>query len=225
MVQKPFNKIALLLFALLIPTLGLACSRPSENIKTTDAKTKDAKTNSTPEYTAALGAFQNLTGTPYLMSAVSSVKSWSDQSSYSDSYTTGEQTRNLIFLDTNSLGSQRLFDTNASVILQTDRYTQTIKSKAVTQWLVHQVLKSDTDGNKRLDRSDLITLGISSASGKRYVEVLTGLTEVFGLTMITPGKLVVVYGKKGTKAASIVDLDQRSVTATQSIVDLGHDVK
>jgi hypothetical protein len=220
MVQKPFNKIALLLFALLIPTLGLACSRPSENIKT-----KDAKTNSTPEYTAALGAFQNLKGTPYLMSAVNSVKSWSDKSSSSDSYTTGGQTRNLVFLDTNSLGSQRLFNTNASVILQTDQYTQTIKSKAVTQWLVHQVLKSDTDGNKRLDRNDLITLGISSASGKRYVEVLTGLTEVFGLTMITPGKLVVVYSKKGTKAASIVDLDQRSVTATQSIVDLGHDVK
>jgi hypothetical protein len=220
MAQKTFNTIALLLFALLIPTLGLACSRPSENIKT-----EEVKASFPPEYTATLGAFQNLKGTPYLMSAVNSGKSWSDKFASSESYETGAQTRNLVFLDTKSLGSQRLFDTNGYVILETDQYTQTIKSKAVTQWLVHQVLKADTDSNKRLDRNDLITLGISSASGKRYVEVLTGLTDIFDLTMMTPGKLVVVYGKKGTKAASIVDLDKRSVTATKSLVDFGPEAK
>ncbi len=220
MLQKPFNKIALLLFALLISTLGFSCKGSSENIKT-----EGAKASSIPESTAELGTFQNLQGTPYLMSAVNSVESRSDKFLSSESYWKGGQTRNLVFLDTNSLRSQRLFDTNAYVILQTDQHSQKIESKTVTQWLVHQVLKADTDGNKRLDRNDQLTLGISSASGQKYVEVLTDLNKIFGLTMISPGKLVVVYGKKGTKAASIIDLNKRSVTATQSLVDLGPEIK
>jgi hypothetical protein len=220
MAQKPFNKIALLLFALPIPTLGLACSHPSDTIRTEDVKASASK-----KYTSALGAFQNLKGTPYLMSAVTSTGWRSDKFSSSESYSSGEQTHNLVFLDTNSLESHRLFGSNAYVILQTDRYTQTIKSKAVTQWLVHQVIKSDTDGNKRLDRNDLIALGISSASGKKYVEVLTGITDILGLTMVTPGKLVVVYSKSGAKSASNIDLEKRSVTTTQPIIELGPEVK
>jgi hypothetical protein len=101
---------------------------------------------------------------------------------------------------------------------------QTIKSKTVTQWLVHQVIKSDTDGNKRLDRNDLIALGISSASGKNYVEVLTGITDILGLAMVTPGKLVVVYSKSGAKFASDIDLEKRNVTTTQPIIELGPEV-
>lgn len=219
MSQKPFDKIALLLFALLIPTLGLACSRPSENIQA-----GNVKASSKPKYMVTLGAFQSLKGTPYLMSAVNNVEPWSDKFSSSESYSTG-QTRNVVFLDAKSLGSQRLFNTNAYVILQTDQYTQKVDRQTVTQWLVHRVIKSDTDSNKRLDRNDLKTLGVSSASGRRYVEVLSGLTEIFGQTMVTPGQLIVVYSKKGAKSASIVDLDNRSVTATQSIVDLDLEAK
>lgn len=213
MVLKLSNAIALLVLATLMPTLGLACSRPSETFRAEGAKASDSL-----KYAAALGAFQHLKGTPYLMSAVNSNGWRSDKFS---SYDAGGQTHNLVFLDTNSLKSQRLFDTNAYVILQTEQYTQKVKSEAVTRWLVYRVLKADTDGNKRLDRDDLITLGVSSASGKGYVEVLTGITDIFGLTMVTPGKLVAVYGKNGKKATSIVDLEKRSVIATQSVVDLG----
>jgi hypothetical protein len=45
------------------------------------------------------------------------------------------------------------------------------------------------------------------------------------LTMVTPGKLVVVYGKSGAKSASNIDLEKRSVTTTQSIIELGPEVK
>jgi hypothetical protein len=115
--------------------------------------------------------------------------------------------------------------TNAYVILQTDRYTQKVKGKTVTRWLAHQVVTKDSDGNQRLDSKDQISIGISSASGKEYVEVLTGITEIYGLTMVNSGKLVVVYGKEGAKSSSIVDLDKRNVLTTKSIVDLGSEVK
>jgi hypothetical protein len=214
--QKLFKEVKLLLIAVLIPTLGLGCSNPRETPRTEDGKAK-----STPGYKATLGTFQNLKGTPYLMSAVTSNQWRSGQSSSYDSSDSGVETRNLVFLDTNSLKSHRLFDTNGYIITQTDQYTQKVNSKDVTQWLVHQVLKVDTDGNKRLDRNDLRTLAISSTNGKAYVEVITGITEIFGLTMVNPGKLVVVYGKNKAKTASIIDLEKRSITSTQSVVELG----
>lgn len=159
------------------------------------------------------------------MASVTNTGSRSDKFSSYESYNSGGQNHNLVFMDTNSLESHRLFDTNVYIITQTDQYTQKVNGKDVTQWLVYQVLKSDTDGNKRLDQNDLRTLGISSASGQKYVEVLTGITELFGLAMVDPGKLVVVYSKNKAKTASIIDLDKRTIIKTQPLVDLGAQVK
>jgi hypothetical protein len=218
--QNTFNTVILLLIAIPFLTLGFSCSSSRKPSLTEDTKTSPAE-----EYRAALGLFQPLNGTPYLMSSVT-YQGWrSNKFSSDESYDSEGQIHNLVFLDTNTLESQRLFETNTYVIVQTDKYSQTVNGKDVTQWLVHQILKADTDGNKRLDRNDSRTLAISSANGKKYVEVLTGITEIFGLTMNSPGKLVVVYGKEGVKTSSIVDLDKRIVIATKSIVDLGSEVK
>ncbi len=217
--QPPFNAIALLLLATLSPVLGLSCSRVSQPFRSDNVKASE-------KYRATLSSFQTLQGTSYLMAAVNDgTWSRSDKLLSSGSYGGGGQTRNLVFLDAGSLTSRRLFETNAYVILQTDEYTRKVEGKAVTQWLVHQVLKADTDGDQQLTRDDLQTIGVSAASGQNYTEVLTGLTEIFGLTMVTPGKLVVVYRKDGTKSASIVDLEQRQVLSTQPVVDLGPEVK
>jgi hypothetical protein len=218
--QKTFNMVARLLIAIPLLTLGFACGCSNQPFQTKDIKASVAEKNM-----AALGDFQSLQGTPYLMATVNSIDSRSDKLSTSSTYWTGNQTRNLVFLDANSLASQRLFDTNAYVILQTDRYTQKVEGKTVTRWLAHQVLKNDSDGNQRLDGNDQVSIGISSASGKGYVEVLTGIAEIYGLTMVSPGKLVVVYAKEGAKSSSIIDLDKRSVLTTRSIVNLGSEVK
>lgn len=218
--QKTFNGFTRLLMALPLITVGFACSRFNQTSQTEDIKASTAEKNM-----VALGAFQSLQGTPYLMATVNSIDSRSDKLSTSGTYWTGNQTRNLVLLDGNSLTSQRLFDTNAYVILQTERYTQKVDGKVVTRWLAHQVVKKDSDGNQRLDSKDEVNIGISSASGKGYVEVLTGITEIYGLTMVNPGKLVVVYSKEGAKSSSIVDLDKRNILMTWPIVDLGSEVK
>jgi hypothetical protein len=218
--QKTFNVVTRLLIAIPLLTLGFACSRSNQ-----PSQTKDIKASPAEKYMAELGTFQSLQGTPYLMATVNGIDSRSDKLSTSGTYWTSNQTHNLVFLDANSLVSQRLFDTNAYVILQTERYAQKEQGKAVTRWLAHQVVKNDSDGNQRLDGNDQISIGISSASGKGYVEVLAGITEIYGLTMVNPGKLVVVYGKEGAKSSSIVDLDKRNILTTRSIVDLGSEVK
>jgi hypothetical protein len=218
--QKTLNRATRLLIAIPLLTIGFACNRFNQL-----SQTKEIKASAAEKNMAVLGAFQSLQGTPYLMATVNSIDSRSDKLSTSGTYWTDNQTRNLVFLDANSLASQRLFDTNAYVILQTERYTQKAEGKTVTRWLAHQVVTKDSDDNQRLDSKDQISIGISSASGKGYVEVLTGITEIYGLTMVNPGKLVVVYSKEGAKSSSIVDLDKRNVLMTKSIVDLGSEVK
>ncbi|MCG9889577.1 MAG: hypothetical protein MH252_00700 [Thermosynechococcaceae cyanobacterium MS004] len=199
---------------------GFACSRAGQS-----PRAEEAKVNTSNQNEAALGIFQPIEGTPYLMASLDNVGSRSEKLSTSGSYWTGDQSRNLVFLDTNTLESHRLFETNAYVIVQTDRYSQEINGKAVTQWLVYQVLKADTNGNRYLDQKDLRTLGISSANGKEYVEVLAGVTDIFGITMVKPGKLVVVYGKDKIKTSSIINLDERKVITTKPLIDLGSEVK
>jgi hypothetical protein len=218
--QKTLNAVPRLLVAIPLLILGFACSRSNQ-----PSQTKNIKASAAEKNMVTLGAFQSLEGTPSLMATVISIDSRSDKLSTSSTYWTGNQTRNLVFLDANSLTSQRLFDTNAYIILQTDRYTQKVEGKTVTRWLSHQIVKNDSDGNQRLDSNDQVSIGISSASGKGYVEVLTGITKIYGLTMVSSGKLIVIYDKEGAKVSSIVDLDKRNVLTTRSIVNLGSEVK
>jgi hypothetical protein len=98
-------------------------------------------------------------------------------------------------------------------------------NNVVTQWLVYQVLKADTNGDGRLDGSDQQTLGVTDASGSGYTEILSGIDENFGMTMLSAGQLVVVYSQGGAKRASAIDLGNRKVTSTKALIDLGPDVK
>lgn len=78
--------------------LELACSRSGEN-----PRPEDVKINSLSKYTAALGGFQMLKGTSYLMAPVTNIGSHSDRISSYESYNSGVQNHNLVLLDTNSL--------------------------------------------------------------------------------------------------------------------------
>lgn len=176
--------------------------------------------------------FEQIHGTHYVMSEITDARSRTSLSS--SSYSEKGAVRNLVFLDGDSLASHRLFDTSAYVILATTQYpthesegdSPTPRSDAVvTQWLVYQVLKADTNGDGRLDGSDEQTLAVTDASGSGYAEVLSGIDENFGITMLGAGQIVVVYSHGGAKSAAVIDLGNRKVVSTKALADLGSDVK
>lgn len=156
--------------------------------------------------------------------------------SFSSSSSSGRgNTRNLVFLDGESLASHRLFDRNTYVISATTQYptrdsdkereSQTKSEKSVTQWLVYQVLKADTNGDGQIDAADQQTLGVTDAAGNGYAEILLGVDQFFGMTMVSAGQLVVVYSHGGAKSVAVIDLANRKVTLTKPLADLGPDVK
>ena len=141
--------------------------------------------------------------------------------------------RNLVFVDGDPLDSHRLFETDENVILAVTEYPNhqedsDVGSKTddtVTRWLVYQVLKSDTNHDGRIDGSDQETIGVTDASGSGYAEVLSGIDDNFGMSMLNAGQVVIVCSRSGVKSAVLIDLGNRKVVSTKVLADLGPDVK
>ena len=201
-----------------------ACNRVPVVDRFTDstAQTTDQKPDK------ALQSFESIPGTPYLVANIT--QGWGkSRSSYSGK---GGGIHNLVFLDSGSLESHSLFDTNQYIILEAKQYPldepapkQNAQKIQKTARFVYQVLKKDTNENKYLDGEDHRTIGISDAFGKQYVEVLTDISQLLNLQALSGDRLLVVYVKSGTKTASVIDLKQKKVVKTNAISNLGSDVK
>ncbi len=216
------------LLALMSTGLLWSCSRVPMVEKAFDgnAQTTDQKPDKT------LQSFESIPGTPYLVANITQSQWGKSRSSASDSYARGGDIHNLIFLDSGSLESHRLFDTNQYIILKATQYplsSQGTEQKAdkvkKTARFVYQILKEDTNEDKSLDTKDPRTIGISDAFGKQYVEVLTDISQLLNLQALSGDRLLVVYVKSGAKTASIIDLNQRKVVKTNAIANLGPDVQ
>ncbi|HEY9826338.1 MAG TPA: hypothetical protein V6D19_12895 [Stenomitos sp.] len=215
--RQPLAAIAILSTLLAAFGLSTGCSSRKEPLKVATA--------SPASDTPVLSEFQPLSGTPYLMATVGTTDERSEGLKSLENYKSGGQTRNLVFLDSGSLSSQRLFESNAYIIVHTDQYTQKIKGQSVVRWLVHQVIKADTNQDGQLNHNDSITLGISSPSGKDYVEVLDDVDQFFGQEMVSPGRLIAIYQKENAKGVSMIDLDKRSITASRPLINLSSQTK
>jgi hypothetical protein len=181
------------------------------------------------EQLLSVNNFQRIRGTRYLKAEITQEQSSRGLSSSSS----GRMTRNLVFLDGDSLDSHKLFEQNSNLIVSSTEYPTSEKAtdpatknlETGTQWLVYEVIKSDTNGNGQIDFQDQITVAFSDGGGVGYTEVLSGLDQVLSISMSTSGRLVVVYARSGSRSASIVDLAQHKVIMTKPLAALGPDVK
>lgn len=178
-----------------------------------------------------LQPFESIAGTPYLVANITQSDWGGSRSISSGSYKRGAgNIHNLVFLDSGSLASHRLFKTNEYAILEAKQYSliapnaQAKKNEKIARF-VYQVFKQDTNDDGYLGGADHRTIGISDAFGKQYVEVLTDISRLLNLKPLSANRLLAVYIKAGTKTASIIDLEQRVVVKTDAIATLGPDVQ
>ncbi|MEO0376594.1 MAG: hypothetical protein AAF329_18625 [Cyanobacteria bacterium P01_A01_bin.17] len=178
-----------------------------------------------------LQPFESIAGTPYLVANITQADWGGSRSGSSGSYKRGAgDIHNLVFLDSGSLASHRLFETNQYNILEAKQYPlsnanpQAKKEEKIARF-VYQVFKQDTNEDDYLGGADHRTIGISDAFGKQYVEVLTDISQLLNLKPLSSNRLLAVYVKAGQKTASIIDLEQRVVVKTDAIATLGPDVQ
>ena len=185
-----------------------------------------------------LGDFRQLRGTQYFIAEISTsydsrAIEYSSSSRWFQFGESGGQIRNFVFLDSGTLHSHKLFDTNQSLILNMLSFPeQPVKSNdedeepetVPIQWFIYEIVHKDTNYDETLDREDLRTIGISDVDGYRYTEILTDVTEVYDITILEEGYLLIVYRQKSDRFASKINLVEQSIT-TQKLPNLGEEVK
>ena len=216
----------------IVPGLALACICFSACVRSKEFRSQANNGNNVePENRPLrLGQFRQIHGTRYLKADITEYMS-REASSLSSSGV--GKMRNLVFVDGDPLDSHRLFETDENVILAVTEYPNhqedsDVGSKTddtVTRWLVYQVLKSDTNHDGRIDGSDQETIGVTDASGSGYAEVLSGIDDNFGMSMLNAGQVVIVCSRSRVKSAVLIDLGNRKVVSTKVLADLGPDVK
>jgi hypothetical protein len=183
-----------------------------------------------------LGNFYPIAGTSYFLAEVfndrpSSYLSY--ESARWSSFGTGGQTRNLVFLDGESLASRKLYDTNNSFLLSvapfpqksSNQVEQSSQEIVPTQWFVYYIVHQDSNKDDLLNENDLCLLAISDYNGLRYKEILGGVLELYELTMPQNGRLLVVYKLSDGRYTSLIDMQTQEIILTQPLPDLGMEVK
>jgi hypothetical protein len=180
-----------------------------------------------------LQSFERIQGTEFLIANV--VVKGTD--SYYSREASGNEVRNIVFLDSKTLSSSQLFATNESVILRTSKYPNSQTGPApppyldppyvspqdkntVIQWLVYQIVKKDTNGDGDKDSKDLRTIAVSNVDGGDYIELLHGISGMNSMNMIEEGELIVVYSEGDVNKASILDLMNQMVVKTEEIIEI-----
>lgn len=144
--------------------------------------------------------------------------------------------RNLVFLDSQTLNSRTLFPTNDQGLLNVtqfplkwvasyDESSEEIEDLAPTEWFVYEVVKSDANNDGLLNRDDLFALAVSDEDGLGYVELLSGVSALYGMDMIEYGKLVITFRQNDKKLVMLVDLAQKTILDIKELIDLGENVK
>ena len=183
-----------------------------------------------------LGNFELIEGTSYYVAEIfndrpSSYLAYGSSRWYSIG--SGGQTRNLVFLDGETLASTKLYDQNSSFILSIVPFPQKSNSQENStdqelipvQWFVYYVVHQDSNNDGLLNENDQGVLAISDFNGLRYKEILPGALNLYELTMPENGRLLVIYKTTDGRFASIIDMPAQELIHTESLPELGTEVK
>jgi hypothetical protein len=190
-----------------------------------------------PELT--LRSFRQLRGTKYFIAEITTSGGGSSYSSYSSGRWFefgdggGGLIRNLVFLDSESLQSHTLFDNNHSYIINMISFPPQPPNSSSDEepeivpirWFVYEVAHQDTNQDGELNREDARAIGVSDVDGTRYQELIEDVLDIYNLTMLEGGELLVIYRQGGDRFATTIDLQTQEIIQTQQLPDLGTGVE
>jgi hypothetical protein len=177
--------------------------------------------------------FRQLRGTNYFVAEVSTsydarLIEYSSSARWFEFGEGGGQIRNLVFLDADTLSSQKLFETNQSLILrmvsfpeQPSQMNEDEEPEIVPiRWFAYEVVHQDTNQDEVLNQVDMRTIGISDVNGNRYKELLSDVTAIYEMSLIQQDELLIVYRQGNERFASKINLLKQTIT-TEILPDLG----
>ena len=190
-----------------------------------------------PELT--LQSFRQLRGTKYFIAEIvmtrnTSFLEYSSPRWYEFGDNSGGLIRNLVFLDSETTQSHTLLENNHSYIINMLSFPPQPPPPASPdeeqeivpiRWFVYEVAHQDTNQDGELNREDERVIGVSDVDGGRYKELIANVSDIYNLTMLDSGELLVVYRQHQDRFAAKVDLQTQEITVQQQLPDLGIEVE
>lgn len=216
---------ATLITLALIATLCLsACATPG----TTPSDAPAPTPTSAPK---ALGAFDPIHGTDYLVAPIVRDAAARETSGFSFSSSPGytpATTHNLVFLNQRDERIRQLLPTNDQVFVYRESFPEQRdedEDPPPIAWFLYGIVAVDSNDDSQLDQEDHQTLAISDAGGVGYTEVLTDVETVLGTTLRDPDTLLVIVRQGGAYQLARIDLPGRRLATLTPFPPLGPDVK
>ncbi|MBE9206693.1 hypothetical protein IQ244_09240 [Nostoc sp. LEGE 06077] len=179
----------------------------------------NTETNTDIQVKINLGSFEPIKGTPYLMAAVSS------QQIYRQSYYEKEasSTRNFLFFHVNDKSSWKLIPNNNFLFLRHEKLSLSTPPGDVPKnvgGLWYEVVKADSDGDKRLTESDRKTIAFSDISGKNYTEIIAQVDKVLGTHQLNDSTLLFFYTSGAEHFVTEINIPARQAVVTRQLPPL-----
>jgi hypothetical protein len=112
--------------------------------------------------------------------------------------------------------------TTTTGLPEKDQYNQ---QTATVQWFLYFVVKSDTDGDKKLTAKDHRVVAISDAGGVGYAEIIPEVDTLFGYALRDTSTLFVIYGNGLKRYETKIDLPNRKAISTVEFLEPLEDLK
>jgi hypothetical protein len=163
-----------------------------------------------------LGSFRPVYGTKYLMAPITS----EGKGEYFSSKGNYGNTHNYAFFDTEDELTRTLLPSNDYWITETKRIPEEEDARQPStpvQWFLYFLVKSDTDGDKKLTPKDNKVLAISDAGGAGYTEIISEVEEVYGQALSGATCLHIIYRSKSKKYVAKIDLPNGKVLSTKEL--------
>ncbi len=172
------------LVALLVSlVLDAAPSRRTETVADTAAAPDAAPLN------ARIGGFESMAGTTVLRAPLNV-----DEGGKYSSHGGADNTRNYLFLDTETKNAHWLLPNNEVEIFSARDLPEPERdAQPPLRVIVYQVLAHDGNQDGRIDHDDRLTLAISDPSGRGYRELVAAVDTVNAMWLADPDHLAVLY--------------------------------
>jgi hypothetical protein len=191
-----------------------------------------------PQY--VLGEFSLINGTDYLAAPVSIDTAWyqgRESGSVSEYGSYGAKkggavapVNNYVFVNRQDLSSRKLFPNNKFVILDSQDIGEpgTVGEGGEKKTIIknvkaslYQVVKADTNNDKKLDGSDQKVIGLADANGTNYQELVKGIDRILSIHAQSKDQRVVFYQTGKEYFVASIDVLSKSVKVNklQSIAE------
>ncbi len=140
-----------------------------------------------------LGNFRELEGTPYLMAPVNYQQN--NRQNYYDKKALS--IHNYLFVNVDDKSARRLVPSNDFLFLNAQEVILQRREDKIVRGMWYEVVKVDSNNDKRLSYEDKRTIAISDVSGNDYTEVIDEVDKVLGSHQKNSTTLLVFYKFEG----------------------------